>query len=185
MQRFVPIGRHRIQVVGGMEHDEADARRVAQTITALRPDVVVLATDIDTWREPMRLDPFDKLMLQHLGGSSERHVLWGHASTAARQVGAQIAVLHEQHDDPPRKGMKRLHKLLKREGFDATGQHQQDVAKFVQHYVARCPELVDWMHATRARHAARLRAAIETRPRRVVAVMDAIHLDAVCDMMQS
>lgn len=184
MQRFVPIGRHRIQVVGGLEHDESDARRVAQTITALRPDTVVLATDLETWRRPDRLDPFDELLLRHVSASTERHVLWGHATTAARQVGCQVAVLHEAHHDPPRKGLKALTKLLKREGFDPSGSVQNDTARFVQHYVARVPELTLWMQETRARHAARLKAAIEARPKRVVAVMDAVHMDAVCDMMQ-
>ncbi len=182
MQRFVPVGDHRIHVVAGMPHSRDDADHVAELVTALRPETVVLATDLTSWQG--RNDALDAVLVPHIA-DADAQALWRAAGDAGNATRAQIAVLDRQAPGWPAKGIKQLERRLRAEGFEhgPTGSH--DHARLINHYVAQIPELVTAIRERRTRHAARLRAAVEARPTRVVAVMALPDADAICDAIQA
>lgn len=182
MQRFLPVGQSRVQVLSGMQHDVQDARRVAAAIEQMRPATLVVDRAAVQWQTIGEPNDLQRVVLETLGGVPD--ALWALAHKAARQAGTRVVLLHQDAPDPPKKGIKQLRRLLKREGFERTADGRRDLQRLHAHYLART-ELWPWVEAHRDRSAARLRAALETSPTRAVALLPFPDADIVCDRVQA
>ncbi len=184
MQRFVRIGDANVTVLSAMMHDAKEAKRVAATLTGLRPEAIMVDRSVAEWTAPNAVEPYQKMVLETLPGL-HANALWRAVAATAPTIGAELVLLHKELPGIPRAGVATLTKLLKREGFDASGDPARDLAKLHQHYVARVPEIWQAIESRRDLSAARIRATFETRPRRAVVVLAYPDADIVCDRIQA
>ncbi len=184
MQRFVRIGSANVQVLSTMMHDVAGTERVATALASLRPEAVMVDRSVAEWTRPNAVDPLQKIILDTIPGL-QANVLWRSVGRLASQLPAEVVLLHQDAPGFTRSGIAKLRSIVKKEGFESTGDPSRDLAKFHQHYVARVPEIWQAIEARRDRSAARLRATFETRPRRAAVIMAYPDGDIVCDRIQA
>ncbi len=184
MQRFVRIGTANVQVLSAMMHDAKETQRVTASLTGLQPEAIIVDRSVEEWTHPSHVDLFQHVILETVPGL-QANALWRGIAATAPRLAADVVVLHEQVPDIPKRAVKKLRKIIKKEGFDATGDPSRDLANLHEFYVARVPEIWQAIEARRDRCAARLRATFETRPRRAAVVLAYPDADAVCDRIQA
>ncbi len=181
--RFLPIGEHRVTVLDAMMHDPRGTQKVAQTLMGLKPQHIIVERTAREW-QAMGGDAYQAELLKLLV-NTEANILWRVVAQAARQVKAEVAVLHRDAPPVPPEGIKQLQKLIKREGFHPRGDPKVDLMTLHEHFVSRVPPLWQYIQGRREASAARLQAAIETRPRDAVVVLPWPDCDDICDRIQA
>ena len=157
MQRFLAIGRSRLQLLEGVAHDPTDAARVVAALEALRParvhlDLSPLEWDLLT-TDPDSLAPFAARAFERVAqvGPAEPNALYQavRAWCARSQTPHSLLLATLPEAPPGRKGLKLLDRMVRKEGF-AAANARSAVERLHKHYVARIPQLVDWLGARRA-----------------------------------
>ncbi len=184
MQRFVRIGGANVQVLSAMMHDGKETERAMASLTGLRPEAIMVDRSVAEWTTPGAVDGLQKIILETLPGL-HANALWRGVGRLAPTIGSEVVLMHQEVPGFPRGAVAKLRTLVKKEGFDATGDPSRDLANFHRHYVSRVPEIWQTIEARRDRCAARLRATFETRPRRAAVVMAYPDADIVCDRIQA
>ncbi len=184
--RFVPVGQARLQVLDAVAHDPRETAAVVATLDALRPEVVLVDRDRDDWERARAGRPgaYDERLLRALEEArlpARPDVLWREVRAWGKRTGARVGVIHPASIPPPagRRGLRGLDKLLKKEGFEATGPRAA-VEASTDHYVGRVPDLRTWLVERRDETARLLWTSLSGHAVRAVVVFAAPDADAVC-----
>lgn len=183
--QWLAIGDARVQVLGGMMHDPKAAKRTFDAIASLRPSVVIADRSIAEWDKLDITDPLQSLVLGQVPGPWQVNALWRATADACRRIGAETVLLHRELPVVPKKGIKQLRRLLKKEGFTTSRDAAADLTNLYRHYILRVPELWQHIEERRDRTAARLRAALDVRPRDAVVVLAQPDIDEVVERIRS
>ncbi len=182
--RFVQLGRATLQVLEAAPHDPKEAAAAIATLDALRPPLLLLDRSRADWDSVRagHLDPYNERLLgavKATGAGTRPDVLWREAKAWATRTGTRVGVIHAEGTEPPKKGLKKLDKLVKKEGFEAATS-QAAMERFVDHYVLRVPELRTWLIGRRDETAKRLWQNLAGQDVRAVVLFAAPDADAVC-----
>ena len=193
MPRFLAIGRSRVQLLEAVAHDPADARCMAAALETLEPK-----------RIHVDLTPIEARLVEQGGGSlapfatrafdavascgpAEPNALYRIVSEWAAEHGATVELLlpdlapaPEGRRWPRPTGLRRLDRMLRREGFSAADSRTA-VARLDRHYASRVPELAAWLEARRDLAAKTLVRGYDGRGEDGVAVLAFPEADTVAD----
>lgn len=181
------LGRATLQVLEAVPHDPQEAAAAIATLDALRPPLLLLDRSRADWDSVRagKLDPYNERLLkavQATGTSTRPDVLWREAKAWATRTGTRVGVIHATGNEPPAKGLKRLDKLVKKEGFEARN-GQAAMERLVDHYVLRVPELRTWLMERRDDTARRLWQNMAEQDARAVVLFAAPDADPVCERL--
>lgn len=189
MQRFVPVGKSRLQFIQAVIHDPRAVEPVLQQLGQLRPTQVLMDRSGDEWdgwqRDPSYLDPFEKVIYDHLATSVDvaPYVVPKAVHRWCIHNGVPMGLMLRSGEPPPRKGMK---SLRKRAVTSPTGHMRPEyiVGDLYQDAALQIPDVQEWL---RERHQHMARALVKsyaTRQERVACLFAYPEMDPVAQHVQ-
>lgn len=190
MQRFVPVGKSRLQFLQAPIHDLDAVEPTLRTLEQLRPSQVLLDRTEEEWdnwqRNRSHLEPFEKVVYDRLAPHHEvmPYVVCKKVQQWCIDNRTPMGLILRRHPAAPKKGLKSLRKRLQ---YDPTGQARSEytMADLYQDHVLQVPAVKEWLEARHDRAARALWGTYRDREERPACLFAFPEMDPVAQKVQS